>query len=289
MRKNSKLQVDSVLAFVTVAEEGSFSAAARKLKKSQPAVSVTVQNLESDLGYNLFDRIKNKPILTSKGKKLFHASKSLVDQYHALVSTADTLVQYENKKIQVGIDPLVYSQNCLSVLNHLSDQFSEIEIDVLQQPSSMLVQSLEMGSINVAFGFVSPECSMKFDFIDVSRMQCTWVCAPDYISQPSMTNQTLLLHNELTGYQPHHYSHYRVWKFDHIHAIIDLCLQGKGLTFLPEHFLSRYLDTGQLVKVEQHKQPMEKRLTTSLFWSHHKPLSLEETWLLEEFRKLKRI
>ncbi|TOM56270.1 LysR family transcriptional regulator, partial [Vibrio parahaemolyticus] len=51
-----KLQFENIVSFVAVVEEGSFSSAARKLEKSQSTVSTAVQNLESDLGFNLFNR-----------------------------------------------------------------------------------------------------------------------------------------------------------------------------------------------------------------------------------------
>lgn len=287
MQTNLKLQVDSILAFVTVAEEGSFSAAARKLKKSQPSVSVTVQNLESDLGYNLFDRVKNKPVLTHKGKELFQASKSLIEQYQALITTADTLVRYDNKRLVIGIDPLVCCENCQSVLYSLSDRFSDLEIEVLQQPSSMLANSLDQGIINIAFGFLQPEFASKFDHIEVSQIKCAWAATPEYFAQSRQSHHTLILHNTLADLRPYSHSRYRVWKFDRFNSIIELCLQAKGLTYLPEHYLSHHFNSGRLVRISQNEPQSVKHLMTSIFWSHNIPLTKEAAWLLGEFRKMR--
>lgn len=51
---------------------GSFSAAARKLGKSQSTVSTAIANLEIDLGLNLFDRSSRKPMLTEHGRVVLH-------------------------------------------------------------------------------------------------------------------------------------------------------------------------------------------------------------------------
>ena len=50
------LQDSKIRAFLAVADEGSFSAAARKLGVSQPAVSLQISALEQMLGFSLFER-----------------------------------------------------------------------------------------------------------------------------------------------------------------------------------------------------------------------------------------
>ena len=63
------INLEQTIAFVTTVEAGSFSAAARKLNKSQSSVSIGVSNLEDELGLSLFDRQTRKPTLTKAGEK----------------------------------------------------------------------------------------------------------------------------------------------------------------------------------------------------------------------------
>ena len=58
------LSLDQILTFLAAAEEGSFSAAGRRLKRSQSVVSQTLANLENQLGVRLFDRGARYPVLT---------------------------------------------------------------------------------------------------------------------------------------------------------------------------------------------------------------------------------
>jgi DNA-binding transcriptional LysR family regulator len=51
-----RLTLEQLIAFYAVASEKSFSAAARKLGKSQSALSIAVANLEIDFGVSLFNR-----------------------------------------------------------------------------------------------------------------------------------------------------------------------------------------------------------------------------------------
>jgi DNA-binding transcriptional LysR family regulator len=61
------MTLDDLRAFSTVAAEGSFSRAARKLRKTQPAVSQAVQRLERDAGERLIDRASREGALTDAG------------------------------------------------------------------------------------------------------------------------------------------------------------------------------------------------------------------------------
>ena len=74
------MNLGQITAFVKVVERGSFSAAARDLGVSQPAVTMQVQGLEADLGVTLFDRSYRKVELTESGRALLpHARRVLVD------------------------------------------------------------------------------------------------------------------------------------------------------------------------------------------------------------------
>ncbi len=67
--------LDQLEAFVTAVNQGSFSAAARKIGKAQSRVSTAITNLEADLGFELFDRSARLPVLTPEGKEMFTEHK----------------------------------------------------------------------------------------------------------------------------------------------------------------------------------------------------------------------
>ena len=58
------VSLDQIRIFVAAADEGSFSAAGRKLRRAQSVVSQTIANLEAQLGVALFDRTGRYPQLT---------------------------------------------------------------------------------------------------------------------------------------------------------------------------------------------------------------------------------
>ena len=76
------MTLDDLRAFSTVAAEGSFSRAARKLRKTQPAVSQAVQRLEREAGERLIDRSSREGALTDAGELM-------LDYAHRLMRLSD--------------------------------------------------------------------------------------------------------------------------------------------------------------------------------------------------------
>ena len=66
--------------FVTIAETGSFQAAAERLFLTQSAVSMQMKALEETLQAELFDRGKRPPVLSAHGRALLDRARDLVDQ-----------------------------------------------------------------------------------------------------------------------------------------------------------------------------------------------------------------
>ncbi len=71
------VSLDQLRAFIAAADEGSFSAAARKLHRAQSAVSELVSNLEGQIGVTLFDRSSRYPVLTSEGSVLLADARNI--------------------------------------------------------------------------------------------------------------------------------------------------------------------------------------------------------------------
>jgi DNA-binding transcriptional LysR family regulator len=65
--------------FLAVAREGSFSKAAKKLYRTQPAISQTIRKLEEEIGEALFDRSSREGLLTDAGRVLEEYAQRLLN------------------------------------------------------------------------------------------------------------------------------------------------------------------------------------------------------------------
>jgi DNA-binding transcriptional LysR family regulator len=75
-----RLDLNLLEIFCCVVEEGSFSRAAEKLRRSQPTISGHIRNLESFVGARLLDRFPRRIVLTHAGKLLYGYGRSILDE-----------------------------------------------------------------------------------------------------------------------------------------------------------------------------------------------------------------
>jgi DNA-binding transcriptional LysR family regulator len=98
------MQLGELKVFVTVATEHSFSRAAIKLCRTQPAVSQAVRRLEEDLGELLFDRSTKSVKLTQAGDALLPEAIQLLRLADEAVATVRQLSQRDRAVLRIGGD-----------------------------------------------------------------------------------------------------------------------------------------------------------------------------------------
>ena len=98
--------LDQLRAFVTVVEEGSFSAAARKLQRVQSAISTSMSNLESQLGVPIWDRTTKVAKLTEQGQALLGAARRVLGEVDALRRLTAGMVMGLEASVSLCVDAL---------------------------------------------------------------------------------------------------------------------------------------------------------------------------------------
>src|ERR1700761_3072456 len=115
------VSLDQLRTFIAAAEAGSFSAASRKLLRSQSVVSETVSNLEDQIGVPLFDRSGRYPKLTPAGEILLADARNIINNVDLLKARA--------KGIAVGVEPelavVVDVFYPIDVVTRVAKEFSE--------------------------------------------------------------------------------------------------------------------------------------------------------------------
>jgi DNA-binding transcriptional LysR family regulator len=91
------VSLDQLRTFIAAVDEGSFSAASRKLLRSQSVVSETISNLEEQIGVRLFDRSGRYPKLTAAGSAILGDARSII--------TGVDLLKARAKGMSAGLEP----------------------------------------------------------------------------------------------------------------------------------------------------------------------------------------
>src|SRR6202167_2866947 len=98
------VSLDQLRTFIAAADEGSFSAAGRRLRRAQSVVSQTLANLEGQLGVKLFDRSARIPVLTDQGRALLDDARAADGDVDLLKARAKRLAGELEPELSVAVD-----------------------------------------------------------------------------------------------------------------------------------------------------------------------------------------
>jgi DNA-binding transcriptional LysR family regulator len=149
--------INSILAFVTVAREGSVSRAADALNLTQPAISHQIKRLSDEVGLKLFDRQPNGLTLTHDGERLLPKAQRVLealDAFHANAATRRTRVR---GKLRVGtiVDPEFIRLGAL--LGALCAAHPDIETELSHGVSGETLLRLNRNQIDAGFYLSAPD------------------------------------------------------------------------------------------------------------------------------------
>lgn len=129
------LSLDQLRVFVAVAEEGSFSGAARRFSRAQSAVSYSVSTLEQQLGVTLFDRSGYRPRLTPAGQALLGEISEIVTRADRLKTQANAIARGLEPELALACDVLFPVDELGEILTEFQGRFPTVavraHIDVL--------------------------------------------------------------------------------------------------------------------------------------------------------------
>ena len=98
------ITLDQLRTFIAAADEGSFSAAGRKLRRAQSVVSKTLANLEGQFRVALFDRTRRRPTLTPQGQVLLTHARAVVGDVDRLKAHARHLAGGLESELSLAVD-----------------------------------------------------------------------------------------------------------------------------------------------------------------------------------------
>ena len=148
------LRIDEIRSFVAVAETGSFSAAARNLKRAQSVVSMHIAGFEAELGYKLFDRTP-KPVLTAQGRELLVGAKRVLVEADSLQNRALTLSDTQSPSIYMGIDLVLEAPVMIDLLRLFAKSFPSVRLQIENISGSEAKWFFTKTAMNLALVFSS--------------------------------------------------------------------------------------------------------------------------------------
>lgn len=286
--------------FATVIQEGSFSAAAKRLPMTQPAVSQHIQDLEATLGIQLFNRNRRGAILTPAGEVLYDYTQrilSLVSEAEASVTAVNNLSGGQVSVMATpGINVYLLPAWISSFRAHYPNLGVVLQTGVTTEvASAVTTQSMDLGFVEGELEGINlsgvGQCVLReIEMLLVVRHDHPWanretVDAHDLNDVPFITRQPYsrtrtFLDRMLqrVGAMPH-----VVGEFDNPETIKQAVLANMGIAILPDYAVSQEVQTGQLHTLRFSETAMIRHMT--LLYDQTRALSPIASALLHDLSR----
>lgn len=144
------VSLDQLRTFIAAADEGSFSAGGRRLRRAQSVVSQTLANLEAQLGVKLFDRSSRRPVLTPQGVALLAEARAVVGGMDVFKAHAKGLSEGLEPELSVVVDVIFPLEQLTSAVAAFQAKFPATPLRLYVEALGAVLQPVIEG--RCAFG-----------------------------------------------------------------------------------------------------------------------------------------
>ena len=278
------MELHSLQVFLTVATEKSFSRAAEKLYRTQPAVSLAVQRLEQELGEKLIDRSGKDLILTDAGRSVLDYARRFQSLQQELDNSLAELRDNSAGRLTIGAN----ESTALYLLKHIEryrELYPKVKVQIRRSlsskiPGELLDGNLELGVISYDPGV--ERLKSKVIYTDA----LAFVVAPKHrlahrktVSISDLGDESFIAHNVVSPYRDvvlrEFQSHKVPLRMDvempTIETIRRLVQHDIGVAFLPRMCVEQEIEQGVLCEIRVKELHMERKIR--LIWPTRRALS----------------
>jgi DNA-binding transcriptional LysR family regulator len=270
------MELYTLQVFQAVVQERSFSRAAEKLFRTQPAVSLAVQRLESELGEKLIER----DMRGAKGLVLTEAGRTVHDYARRFANLGQELQDALSELRDLTAGRLVIGANessTLYLLPHIERyrrEHPKIKVQVRRSQSSKIPAELIEGDLELGVASYDPgddRLVTKVIYTDA----LAFIVSPKHrfarrrsVSIAELGTETFIAHNVISPYRELVLREFRRHKvplnmhveMPTLETIRRLVQDGEGVAFLPRMAVRRDVETGAVREVTVRELSVERKV-----------------------------
>jgi DNA-binding transcriptional LysR family regulator len=284
--------LDQLRALVAVVEEGSFSAAARKLKRVQSAISTSMSNLETQLGVQVWDRATRVASLTQQGQAVLAAARRVLMEMDSLRRLASGLTTGLEPLVSLCVDALFPLGVLLEVCAEFAKQFPSVDLRVdTEVLSAVSARVLEGGA---TLGIVSSRgIAPGLERQLLAPIRMIPVVAPHHplaavrsaLSREQIAGAVQIVLSERggQGVDDQGVLSLRSWRVADLHTKHMMLRAGLGWGNLPEHLVREELRAERLVAIRpQEWNEQDSRISLYGVYRSDATIGPAHRWLLDQ-------
>src|ERR671922_46600 len=162
--------------FVAVADHGTVSKAALRLRISQSALSRQISDLEYECGFKLFDRIGRRLLLTTRGEQLLGDCRGVLGQVGSLGERIELLKRGDSGMLKVAAPPQTIESVLSTFLPRYAKRFPNVHVKLTEALGRDQTPMLERGEVHV--GIRHDPGDRRFESLVLPADEVLAACTP---------------------------------------------------------------------------------------------------------------
>jgi len=269
------MELRALKYLLSLAERGSVTAAAKEHFVTQPAVSIALRKLETELGQRLY-RIEGRAVLfTEAGEIVLEYAKRLSGLESELFQRMGDLAGLRRGRISLGTIDAASIYVLPEVFSRFRERFAGIEVKLEISSTMVLVRKMDAGQLDLVIGTIPENAEGGYEVFPIYSEPLVVIAPPGHplangapVPAASLAGHPFISFHEESitrrivehafaglGVSPH-----IAMAIDSPEAIKRLVSSGLGLAALPRRVVQGELRTGGLAAIEVEGLRMERRL-----------------------------
>jgi DNA-binding transcriptional LysR family regulator len=291
------VSLDQLRTFIAAADEGSFSAAGRSLRRAQSVVSQTLANLEGQLGVKLFDRSARVPVLTDQGRELLAEARAVTGDVDRFKARAKGLARGLEPELTVVIDVMFPIASLTAAVPAFQASFPTTPLRLYVESLSAVVQSVldRHCAIGIMASLLPVPAQAARERLLTVRM--AMVVSPRHplairdapIPTAALSEHIQLVHTDrpaLPAGRDFGTLSPKTWLLTHLEAKLEFLRAGFGFGVMPLHLVEADLASGELVQIVAEDAPLGMQgVTMSAVYRTDTPPGPAGRWFIDHLKQ----
>jgi LysR family hydrogen peroxide-inducible transcriptional activator len=252
------MEIHQLRYFVAVADEGSFSRAAAKVRVAQPSLSQQIRKLEAELGQPLFDRLPRSVVLTEAGRCLLEYARQILASIGDARRSVDELKGKIAGDVAVGAIPTIAPYVLPELVVTFQKHYPDVTLHIVEDVTAGITRRIEAGELDVALASTCQQSpTLRVELLGKEPLLALVperhpLAKQTVVSFDDLKSQRFLLLHEMhcLSQQVHHLLESRrllpevALAGSQLSTIANMVAAGIGLSIVPQMMVKRHPTPG---------------------------------------------
>jgi len=273
------MEITQLEFFLKVIEERSFSKAAERVFRTQPAVSLAIRRLEEEVGASLFDRSEKTPTLTDVGQVVYEYAQRIVALREQARGAVAELRALERGRVRVGANESTSLYLLPDVILRFRERHPNVRVEIFRHPSERLPREIIDHNVDFALMAYEPQDSalegfpvLNDELVLITHPEHT-LARRDSVGVEELGAESFLAHNVraasrmkvIETFAEHHTPLNITLELATIETIKRFVQKQIGIAFVPRMCVAEELERGTLATI-----PVRGLTYRRTLWAAHR-------------------